>query len=158
MFKMLLLLIAVVPGLVHAEFQLSELSEKRETKRRKAFTEWVTDKTAKEEYERYDRKGQFPIYHESSAKGERRLYEDNPDGFMYQIWSLYGEKGFVKKNRELSKEKYVLLTASQFTNEKGHTLYRGIWVSKDVEDRMVRVIDRYGISQAVISPDHVPSK
>ena len=158
MSKMLLLLITLLPGLVHAEFQLSELSPKRETKRRKAFTEWVNEKTLKEEYERYDRKGQFPIYHESSAKGERRLYEDNPDGFMYQIWSLYGEKGFIKKSQALRKDNYVLLTASKFTTDKGHTLYRGIWVSKDIEERMVRVIERYGISQAVISADHIPSK
>ncbi len=59
----------------------------------------------------------------------------------------------MKKDEELRKKKYVLLTASKYTNEKGKTLYRGIWISKDVEERMVRVIDRYGISQTVITND-----
>ena len=116
MSKILLLLIALLPGLVQAELKLSELSPKQDTRRRKAFTEWVSGEALKKEYGRYDRKGQFPIYHESSEQGERRLYEDNPDGFMYQIWSLYGEKGFVKKDKELRKHNYVLLTASAYKN------------------------------------------
>ena len=131
-------------------------SARSATKRRKAFTDWVTPDTAQETYERYERKGQFPIYHESSEQGERRIYEDNPDSFSFQIWSLYGEKGFCKKDSELRKKGYVLLTASKYTNEKGRTLYRGIWVSQDVEKRMERVIRRYGISKAYISTDHVP--
>jgi len=145
----ILALLTAIP-IVKGGIQLSEFSDKYETKRRKGFTEWVTEKTMKDEYERYERKGQFPIYHESSEKGERRIYEDNPDGFLFQIWGVYGEKGFIKKNRELSKQ-YVLLTASAYTNKQGHTLYRGVWVSKDVEERMQRVIRRYGISQAVIT-------
>lgn len=141
-----------------AEFRLSELDERGATKRRKAFTEWVkTDEEKKEEYGRYERKGQFPIYHESSEEGERRLYEDNPDGFYYQFWAIYGEKGFCNKDKELRKENYVLLTASKYTFNKGGTLYRGIWVSRDVEERMERVIRRYGMSQAFISEDHVPA-
>lgn len=144
--------LTMVASVACAEIKLSEFSEKYDTKRRKAFTEWVTAETLKEEYERYERKGQFPIYHESSEKGERRIYEDNPDGFMFQIWSLYGDKAFTKKDKELRKHNYVLLTASCDTSN-GRKLYRGIWVSLDVEKRMQRVIRRYGISQAVIADD-----
>jgi hypothetical protein len=151
-----IVLVALVAGSTFAEFRLSEFSERSATKRRKAFTPWVTEDTAQKTYERYDRKGQFPIYHESSEQGERRIYEDNPDTFGFQIWGIYGEKGFCKKNSELRRKRFILLTASKYTNEKGHTLYRGIWVSQDVEKRMQRVIRRYGISQAYISPDHEP--
>ena len=154
--SILTVLLLLCAGTTLAEFNLSELSEKRATKRRKAFTDWVTPDTAQKTYERYERKGQFPIYHESSEQGERRIYEDNPDSFSFQIWSLYGEKGFCKKDSELRKEGYVLLTASKYTHKKGHTLYRGIWISQDVEERMERVIRRYGISKAYISKDHVP--
>lgn len=156
--KLLIILTALVVGNTFAEFRLSEFSEKYATKRRKAFTDWITKETLEEAYERYDRKGQFPIYHESSEKGERRIYEDNPDSFGFQVWSVYGEKGFCKKDNELRRHGYVLLTASKYTNKKGHTLYRGIWVSEDVEKQMQRVIRRYGISQAYISADHVPAE
>ena len=145
-------------GASFAEFRLSEFSDQYETKRRKGFTEWVTAETRDEEYKRYERKGQFPIYIESSDQGERRIYEDNPDGFLFQFWNIYGEKGFCDKDRELRKHKYVLLTASKYENAKGHVLYQGIWVSRDVEERMERVIRRYGISQAYISDDHVPEE
>ncbi len=149
----------LLPSFATAEFKLSELSEKNETKRRKAFTEWVsTEEEKKEEYGRYERKGQFVIYMETSEKGERRIYEDNPDGFLYNFWFLYGEANFCKKNKELRKKGFVLLSASSYTNERSQTLYQGIWVSKDVEERMQRVIRRYGISQATISEDHVPGK
>ncbi len=149
---LIVMLTALISG-VRAEIKLSELSDKYATKRRKAFTDWVTTETLKEEYERYDRKGQFPIYHESSEKGERRIYEDNPDCFAFQVWSLYGEKAFCKKDRVLHKDGYVLLTASAYTNKGGNTLYRGIWVSRDIEERMQRVIRRYGISQARITTE-----
>lgn len=154
--SMLTILLLLWAGTTQAEFSISELSEKQTTKRRKAFTDWVTPETAQETYERYDRKGQFPIYHESSEQGERRIYEDSPDSFGFQIWSLYGEKDFCKKDSELRRDGLVLLTASKYTYKKGYTLYRGIWVSRDVEKRMERVIRRYGISKAYISTDHVP--
>ncbi len=145
--------VAMAVSTVHAGIKLSELTDRNATKRRKAFTEWVTPETMKEEYERYERKGKFPIYHESSEKGERRIYADCPDGFAFQIWSIFGEKDFCGKDKELRKDNNVLLTASSYTDPQGHTLYRGVWVSTDIEKRMQRVIRRYSISQAVITDD-----
>ncbi len=151
------ILMAVVFGLavstVQAGVKVSELSERDAKKRNRAFTEWVTPETMKDEYERYERRGKFPIYMESSEKGERRLYEDNPDAFAFQIWNIYGEKDFCAKDKELREANYVLLTASSYTDAKGYTLFKGVWVSRDVGERMERVIRRYGISQAVVTDD-----
>jgi len=122
----------------------SRLDRSKDDVREPLYTEWM-DPYKVDEF--VGKQAGFPLYQEVNRKGESRvLLVKNLQRARYYYYCLLSEEYLVRKHRELTAQKYTLITLSEDADGR----FSATWVDSKSVDAYKKKLDELGISMATL--------
>jgi hypothetical protein len=145
--KHLIFPLLLVPALLYgATLVPTTVDPKKEKRREKKFEDWIPLAEWKARFaDIVDPGTRIPVWIERDGGKIRDLFIACPADCQCWVWYDLKKQVLLRKNKKYEEQGYVLISLHEYEQD-GKTQYAAIWVSESGEKRILKEMDRLGLT------------